>query len=125
MVMPAGAGSTSSIAQLTSRYSVCRLHCAVQAKSRHPSDALVESWAEWEAWNRYRGLKNDFNRDFIFSLAVIPGQPTQWLFGGVFEVLGRGETFWSKSKPDSEVLDREDYWKRVLLSRRPFGLNAN
>lgn len=70
----------------------CKLHCAVWDKSRNPADVLIENWAEWEGWNRWRGPKNDFNRDFIFSLAVLPGQPTHWLFGGVFEVLGRRHT---------------------------------
>lgn len=84
----------------------CKLHCAVWNGSRDPADVLVEDWTEWEGWNRWRGTKNDFNRDFIFSLAVVPKQPTLWLFGGVFEVLERGST------PNSHAYDirfRDDF----------------
>lgn len=70
----------------------CKLHCAVWNGSRHPSDVLAADWEEWIRWNRWRSAKNDFNRDFIFSLAVTREQPTHWLFGGVFEVLGRTDT---------------------------------
>jgi hypothetical protein len=68
---------------------LCKLHCAVYNGEYHPIDVLSNDPKEWEGWNRWRGTKNDFNRQFIFSLAQDRHDPTLWLFGGVFEVLAR------------------------------------
>jgi hypothetical protein len=70
----------------------CKLHCAVYNKFDYPIDVLSNDWPEWLNWNRYRGDNNDFNRQFIFSLAHDRHDPTLWLFGGVFEVLARRDT---------------------------------
>jgi hypothetical protein len=70
----------------------CKLHCAVYNGQGHPIDVLSNDPLEWMDWNRWRGPKNDFNRQFIFSLAQDRHDPTLWLFGGVFEVLARRET---------------------------------
>lgn len=67
----------------------CKLHCAKWNGEDHPIDALARSWDEWVGWNRWRGARDDFNRQFIFSLARDRSNPTHWLFGGVFEVVGR------------------------------------
>jgi hypothetical protein len=32
---------------------------------------------------------------------------------------------WPMTTPDAHIIDREQYWKRVLLSRGEFGLNRN
>ncbi len=34
-------------------------------------------------------MNNDFNRDFIFSVAQDKHDATLWLFGGIWEVLER------------------------------------
>lgn len=70
----------------------CKLHCAVYNGEQHPIDVLSNDPLEWEGWNRWRGTKNDFNRQFIFSLAQDRHDPTLWLFGGIFEVLARRDT---------------------------------
>jgi hypothetical protein len=49
--------------------SVCKLHCAVLNGEDHPIDVLTRSWDEWVKWSRWRGERDDFNRQFIFSLA--------------------------------------------------------
>ena len=66
----------------------CKLHCAGFNGNRHPMDVLSSDPLEWEGWNRWRGSKDDFNRQFIFSLAEDRHDSTLWLFGGVFEVIG-------------------------------------
>jgi hypothetical protein len=71
---------------------VCKLHCAVWNGHDHPIDVLARSWHEWVGWNSYRGRTDFFNRQFIFSLAQARANPSHWLFGGVFEVVGRGPT---------------------------------
>ncbi len=73
-------------------------------------------------WNRWRGARDDFNRQFIFSLAQDRESPSHWLFGGVFEVLGRRPT------PHAESYDvqlREDlmgpFIKRLMVRFQPPG----
>lgn len=70
----------------------CKLHCAVFNGEQYPIDVLSNDPHEWENWNRWRGPRNDFNRQFIFSLAQDRHDPSLWLFGGVFEVLVRRDT---------------------------------
>jgi hypothetical protein len=67
----------------------CKLHCAVFNGTEHPADVLARSWDEWLGWNSYRPDQDVFNRQFIFSLAQSRAEPWVWLFGGVFEVVGR------------------------------------
>jgi hypothetical protein len=50
-----------------------KLHCAGYNGQHHPIDVLSSDSREGEDWSRYRGDKNDFNRDFIFSL-----QSSKW-----------------------------------------------
>ena len=68
---------------------VCKLHCAVYNGEQYPIDVLASSWHDWVRWNSWRGPRDDFNRRFIFSLAQARDNPSHWLFGGVFEVVGR------------------------------------
>lgn len=44
---------------------------------------------EWQGWNSWRSVNNDFNREFIFSVAQNKHDATLWLFGGIWEVLER------------------------------------
>ena len=67
----------------------CKLHCAVFNGQYYPIDVLATDPVEWQGWNSWRGPKDDFNRQFIFSLAQDRHDPTLWLFGGIFEVLAR------------------------------------
>lgn len=67
----------------------CKLHCAVWNGEEHPIDVLARSWEDWIGWNSWRGTRDDFNRQLVFSLAQARDHPSHWLFGGVFEVLGR------------------------------------
>lgn len=70
-----------------------KLHCAVWNGEAHPLDDFARSWERWVDWNRWRSTRDDFNRRFIFSLMQLYNeQPHRWLFGGVFEVVGRGTT---------------------------------
>lgn len=67
----------------------CKLHCAVFNGESYPIDVLANDPAEWRVWNSWRAGKNDFNRQFIFSLAQDRRDATLWLFGGIWEVLAR------------------------------------
>lgn len=69
--------------------SQCKLNCAVWNGERHPIDDLANDPETWEHWNRWRNANDDFNRQFVFSLAQDKHDPTLWLFGGIWEVVGR------------------------------------
>lgn len=82
-----------------------KLHCAVWNGSDQPLDVFTRSWEEWVGWNTWRPAHNDFNRRFIFSLMRVYEEPDCWIFGGAFEVLGRGTTIHSHAY---EIELRED-----------------
>lgn len=100
----------------------CKLHCAKHNGQDHPIDALAGSWETWLGWNRWRGTRDDFNRQFIFSLAHDRHDPRRWLFGGVFEVVGR------RDAPQAHSYDielREDlmgpFIRRLVVNFSPPG----
>jgi hypothetical protein len=64
-----------------------KLHCAVWNGKKQPLDVFVNDREEWHGWNRYRPGRNDFNRDYIFSLVQFYHERNIWLFGGIFKVL--------------------------------------
>jgi len=97
----------------------CKMHCAVWNREDYPIDVLARSDSEWAGWNSSRNQRNDFNRQFIFSLAQTRGDPSHWLFGGVFEVLAR------RSTPSARSYDVElrtehmgAYVKRLIVAFR-------
>jgi hypothetical protein len=67
----------------------CKVHFAVFNGERYPIDVLSNDPAEWHNWNSWRGANNDFNRQYVFSLAQDRHDPALWLFGGMWEVLAR------------------------------------
>jgi len=103
----------------------CKLHCAVWNHQDQPIDVLARSWDEWVGWNSWRPAKDEFNRQFIFSLAqMVYDHPTHWLFGGVFEVVH------TRAKPHALSYDvqwREDflgaYVKRLQVGFKKPGRN--
>lgn len=54
-----------------------------------PLDVFVGSRTEWQGWQEYRPKRDDFNRPRIFSVASFYHEPDIWLFGGVWDVIGR------------------------------------
>lgn len=67
-----------------------KVHFAVWNQFKHPIDVLATNQEEWQGWNSWRSVKDDFNREFIFSVAQDKHDATLWLFGGIWEVLERG-----------------------------------
>jgi hypothetical protein len=91
----------------------------------HPLDVLANDWDEWVVWNRWRGKTDHFNRKFIFSLAQTHDDPALWLFGGIFEVIGRDPTPHAPSyavRPRSDMLG--PFIKRLRVRFRMPGRNA-
>ena len=103
-----------------------KLHCAVVNDVQvHPIDVLGNDWDEWVGWSRWRGAVDHFNRDFIFTMARERKATDRWLFGGVFEVVGR------QPIPNARSYDlelRDDilgvYIKRLVIQFRPPGRNT-
>lgn len=66
-----------------------KLHLACYNGSVQPLNEYLESWDKWVGWNAWRGNKNDFNREYIFSLIQFYHEPNKWLFGGIFKIIKR------------------------------------
>lgn len=79
----------SAILQLPHDPSEYKVHLACWNQKDQPLDVFVRSKTEWEGWNRYRGVRDDFNRPYIFSLIDFYPEPHTWLFGGIFQVDSR------------------------------------
>lgn len=69
-----------------SRY---KLHLACWNGSDQPLDVFLRSRDEWRGWQEYWPGRDDFNRAFIYSVMDFHPEPGVWLFGGIWEVLGR------------------------------------
>lgn len=67
-----------------------KVHLANWNKEYQPLDVFVQDKEQWKGWNSWRGKRDDFNRQYIFSMIDYYHEQNQWLFGGVFEVLSRG-----------------------------------
>lgn len=86
-----------------------KLHLACWNGRDQPLDVFVRSRIEWDGWNTWRGMKDDFSRDFIFALIDFYPEKDRWLFGGAYRVLSR--------KP----IDRaHSYEVEVLEESQPF-----
>lgn len=66
-----------------------KLHLACWNGSDQPLDIFVRDREEWDGWNKWRGMRDDFSRDYIFSLIDFYPEEDRWLFGGAYRVLSR------------------------------------
>ena len=99
-----------------------KLHCAVFDGTVEPITVLTNDWDEWVGWSQWRGARDHFNRDFIFTMARVPKTPSHWLFGGVFQVTARPPIPNARSyklKLRDDLLG--EYIKRLVIDFRPTG----
>lgn len=84
-----------------------KLHLACRNEDGiQPLDEYAADSSSWKGWNEWRGNKNDWTRQFVFSFMDFYPISNAYLFGGVFEVKDR--------LPDSYVLaEVETYQKWV------------
>jgi hypothetical protein len=68
-----------------------KIHLANWNGHDQPLDLFVRDRERWKGWNSYRGEKDEFNREYIFSVIDFYHEPNIWLFGGVYTVLYRSE----------------------------------
>jgi len=63
------------------------LHLATTSREGiNPLNVFVRDKNEWKGWQSHRGSKNEWTREYIFSLIKFDNN---WLFGGVFKVMER------------------------------------
>ncbi len=89
-----------------------KIHFAKKNQFGEPLDLCAEDPYEWQSWQEYHPLHNDFNRQYIFSLLNYYTEEKMWLFGGVFEVLGE-----KNGKYEVQLTDQlKEYVGRLKLS---------
>ncbi len=81
-----------------------KLHLACWNGSDQPLDVFVRDREDWDGWNKWRGVRDDFSRDYIFSLIDFYLEKDRWLFGGAYRVLSRKPVDNSRSY-DIELLE--------------------
>lgn len=97
-----------------------KLHLACWDGDNNPLDVFVRSRKEWDDWNAWKGHRDDFNKDFIFSLMDFYHEPDIWLFGGIYKVLSRGSENRTHSYKVELVKNFQDLIGRLKVSlKRP------
>lgn len=87
-----------------------KFHAARWNGHEQPLDTYVRDKKDWFHWNTWRNSKNEFSRQFIFSLIDFYPENNTWLFGGIYEVTSR------KNIPNSHsyaIKELEEYSKYV------------
>lgn len=102
-----------------------KLHLASKNESGdEPLNIYLQDWDEWVYWNEWRGNKNDFNREYIFSLIQFYHEPNKWLFGGIFKVIKRFDDRYEVELVDShkELIGRLviDFYRYQGMRGRAF-----
>jgi len=102
-----------------------KLHLATWNEYDQPLDVFVRSRTDWDGWNRWRGSRDDFTREFIFSMIDFYPQQHHWLFGGAYRIIGRRPDAEAHSY-DLELLpESEPYIGRLkLILKRPGRIKA-
>lgn len=98
-----------------------KVHFARWNGEVQPLDEWVRDPKKWEDWQKYYPGKDDFNRDYIFSLMDFYPEDGFWLFGGVFRVIGLHVTGLHKKGKEYEVELTErgrQFIGRLKLHRR-------
>ena len=73
-------------------YGKYKLHLGSYNGEYNPLDLYLEDEEKWKHWNEWRNpetFKNEWNRDYIFSLIQFYPKENTWLFGGIFKIIDR------------------------------------
>lgn len=102
---------------------VYKLHAARWNGTEQPLDVYVRDAAEWQNWNRYRGERDEFSRDYILSIIDFYLEPDTWLFGGIYKVVQRTNKNYDFSYGITECTEYTPYVGRlkIALPRPPRG----
>lgn len=66
-----------------------KLHFARWNEINQPLEVFVRDRNEWQGWQEYWPGRDDFNRPHIFALMQFYHETDTWLFGGIYDVIGR------------------------------------
>lgn len=91
-----------------------------------PLDVYLQDWKKWVGWIQYKGSKNDFNREYIFSLIKNYHEPNKWIFGGIFRVLKRLPVCNKEGGYQVELVDlhKELIGRLIIDFNRPRGMQG-
>lgn len=92
-----------------------KFHCARWNGECQPLDIFVEDKNGWHSWNTWRSSKDEFTRKYIFSLIDFYPENDIWLFGGIFEVIERGNKPNSHSYKIKELDEYKDFVGRLKV----------
>jgi len=98
-----------------------KVHCAMKNElGTQPLDVFARNREEWHGWNSYKGKKDEFNRQYIFSLMNFYHEQNIWLFGGIYEVIGIENDSYKIKLTD----DAAEYVGRLKIRFELTGRNA-
>lgn len=78
----------------------------------HPLDEFIVDPKSWKGWNESRSKRDQWTRQFIFSLIEFYPKVNSWLFGGIFKVIDRHADHYDLD----ECADYTKYVGRLILS---------
>lgn len=93
-----------------------KLHLGCYNGEENPLDVYLENEDDWKRWNEWRNpknFKNEWNRDYIFSMIQFYPKSNTWLFGGIFKVIERPE---NQNYVIEEVDEYKKYNGRLLFN---------
>ena len=93
-----------------------KLHAARHNGHEYPLNVFTRSREEWVEWNTWRNDKNEFSRQFIFSLIDFHHEKDTWLFGGIFEIITRLGVKKSHSYEIKELTEYSDLVGRLKIN---------
>lgn len=90
-----------------------KLHLATKSKEGvNPLDVFIRNKSEWKEWQTYRGSKNEWTREYIFSLIKFQNY---WIFAGIFKIVKRHKTHYEVELTN----EYENFIGRLLISGIP------
>ncbi len=100
-----------------------KFHAARWNGYDQPLDVYVRNKKEWFEWNAWRNNKNEFSREYIFSLIDFYPEKDTWLFGGIYKVLKRNNVPMAHSYEIEGLTEYSPYIGRlkVKLKKPPRG----
>ena len=99
-----------------------KIHFARFNGKDQPLNVWVRDKKEWQGWQEYRPVRDEFNRDYILSLMQFYHENNTWLFGGIFKVLKRHEG--KNARYEVELMEHCKEFIGRLKIRSPYNERA-
>ena len=100
-----------------------KFHAARWNKYDNPLDVFVRDRNEWYHWNTWRNQKDEFSREYVFSLIDFYPETDMWLFGGIYKIISRKDVPYKHSYKVEEMVEFSKYIGRlkIYLPKPPRG----